>query len=279
MARPIARRSRLLASTTRGPMIRQWVLAASFAARSDVLGGAFRHSCATTLNRQPPEHPAFNRLSGLPADLRALLEAADEAAENAAWSAFLDSYSRLILYIARRSCSTRDAAMDRYAFVLGQLRENGYRRLRAYEVDDRANFTTWLAVVVRRLCTDFHRRAYGRASDGSSTPGDAQRDARRRLVDLVAEAVDVDALADHREDPEGTVRRVELEEALARAVRELESGDQLLLAMRFVDASSARVIADTLGYPSPFHVYRRLNKVLAALRVRLEEHGFAGPQP
>jgi len=231
------------------------------------------------LNRYSPEHPEPDRASSLPAEVRALLEAEDESAEEAAWTGFLDSYSRLILYVARRSCSSTDAAMDRYAFVLAQLRADAYRRLRAYEADDRARFTTWLAVVVRRLCTDLHRKTYGRAMGEPSGPRDVERETRRRLVDLLGEVVDVDSLADHRGDPEARVRRIELREALAREVRELESRDRLLLAMRFVDGSSARVIAETLGYPSPFHVYRRLKKVLDALRGCLEERGIEGPQP
>lgn len=243
-----------------------------------MLDGLSVTSSATILNRYSPEHPAPDRASGLPDDVRALLEADDEAAEAAAWSAFLDSYSRLILYIARRSCSTRDAAMDRYAFVLGQLRQDRYKRLRAYTADDRARFTTWLAVVVRRLCMDFHRRSYGRGPSGPAGSANTQREARRRLVDLVGEAVDVDTLAG-RDDPEDRLRHGELRDALARAMRELDSRDRLLLAMRFDDGSSARVIAETLDYPSPFHVYRRLKKVLETMRMHLERYGIEGSQP
>lgn len=232
--------------------------------------------------------------SGYPPEVRALLAASSGDAEATAWSAFLESYSRLILHVARKSCVDRDAAMDRYAFVLEQLRRDDYARIRSYEVDDRARFTTWLAVVVRRLCTDFHRRRYGRyaSSDGedkSGTPAsrardshgpvDARRDSRRRLVDLVGAAVDIDRLADHRGDPERQLRLSELQVALAQALAGLEARDRLLLALRFEDGHSARVIAENMDYPSQFHVYRRVNRVLGQLRANLEARGIEGPTP
>ncbi len=221
-----------------------------------------------------------------------MLSAGGETAEAAAWSAFLEAYSRLILYIARKSCSSRDAAMDRYTFALEQLRRDDFARLRAYEVDDRARFSTWLAVVVRRLCTDFHRKQYGRypsaepgeadeadGPTGGPADADVARRTRRRLVDLVGEAVDIELLADHRGNPERRVRLRELRSALGGALHELESRDRLLLAMRFEDGHSARRIAEIMDYPSQFHVYRRLKKVLAALRDDLEGRGIDGAAP
>lgn len=250
------------------------------------VGPGFPSPVATTVHRNLDDQPA----SGLPDEVRALLSAGDDAAEAEAWSAFLDSYSRLILHIARKSCSDRDAAMDRYTYVLEQLRKDDFARLRAYEADDRARFSTWLAVVVRRLCTDFYRRKYGRyestESTGAENPGGASTDsaeltrrARRRLVDLVGEAVDIELLGDHRKDPERGVRLRELRDALTRAMGGLEPRDRLLLAMRFADDRSARIIAEAMDYPSQFHVYRRLKKVLATLRSDLEDHGFDGPAP
>lgn len=237
------------------------------------------------MHRNLDDEPA----SGLPPEVGDLLSAADEAAEAAAWSAFLDAYSRLILYIARKSCSDRDAAMDRYTYALEQLRRDDFARLRTYEVDDRARFSTWLAVVVRRLCTDFHRKRYGRYPNAEAdradertvgpTESDVARRTRHRLVDLVGEAVDIELLADHRGNPERLVRLRELQGALGRALLQLESRDRLLLAMRFEDGHSARKIAEAMDYPSQFHVYRRLNKLLAELRDDLEGRGIDGAAP
>ncbi|MFW6039907.1 MAG: RNA polymerase sigma factor, partial [Gemmatimonadota bacterium] len=155
--------------------------------------------------------------------------------------------------------------------------------------DDRARFSTWLAVVVRRLCTDFYRRKYGRyqnpepADPDRPTAGPAEaeiaRRTRRRLVDLVGEAVDIELLADHRGNPERHVRERELRSALGRAMHGLEPRDRLLLALRFEDGHSARKIAEIMDYPGQFHVYRRVNKVLTGLREELEAHGIDGATP
>src|SRR5258705_6340095 len=123
---------------------------------------------------------------GLPQELAQLLNASDSPTRDAAWEAFLTTHSRLLVHTARSLNHDHDAAMDGYAYVLEALRENDCRRLRAYSADGRSKFSTWLVVVARRLCLDFHRHRYGRTRD---TGADAreERAARRRLVDLVAE--------------------------------------------------------------------------------------------
>ena len=63
----------------------------------------------------------------LPSQLQVLLEAVEASQQDRAWTAFLDSYSRLILYVARQIPRDHDAVMDRYAFVLERLREQGVR--------------------------------------------------------------------------------------------------------------------------------------------------------
>jgi hypothetical protein len=78
----------------------------------------------------------------LPPELAALLAARDETAQNHAWDAFLEAYSRLLLHTARSTAKDREAAMDAYAHVLEKLREDDFRRLRVYEAGGRAKFTT-----------------------------------------------------------------------------------------------------------------------------------------
>src|SRR6185503_13736524 len=98
----------------------------------------------------------------LPAALGSLLDAKDDAAREARWTDFIGTYSRLILHVTRSGGGLHDAAMDRYAFVLEQLRHDDFRRLRAYVADGRSEFSTWLVVVAQRLCRDHQRHRYGR---------------------------------------------------------------------------------------------------------------------
>jgi RNA polymerase sigma factor (sigma-70 family) len=203
-----------------------------------------------------------------PSELSSLLGATDAAARESAWPAFLNSYSRLLLHVARQVGHDYDAAMDAYTYIVEQLCAGDYHRLRGYAGDGRSKFTTWLVVVARRLCLDHLRHRYGRVREN----GDAQdptHAGRRRLEDLLAEQVDVTDLPDAAAGPDAELIASEQSRRLAARLSELEPRDRLLLKLRFEDDLSAREIASLLHYPTPFHVYRRINALLAALRRRL----------
>lgn len=211
-----------------------------------------------------------------PAELSRLLSTPDPPARDAAWEAFVASHSRLLLHTARSLNHDYDAAMDGYAYVLEALREDDCRRLRAYAADGRSKFSTWLVVVARRLCLDFHRHRYGRARESGPHSRDL-RAARRRLVDLVAEELDTSRLAPPASsDPAAELQDRERAAALDATLRALPPRDRLLLALRFEDDLPAREIARVMGFPTPFHVYRRLNTLLGSLRHALRQHGPGG---
>ncbi|HUQ84433.1 MAG TPA: sigma-70 family RNA polymerase sigma factor [Gemmatimonadaceae bacterium] len=216
------------------------------------------------------------------AALARVLEARDAAATDVAWRGFVDASSTLLLQVARSTATNRDAAMDAYTFVLEQLREHDCRRLRTYIGRDGTRFSTWLLVVARRLCIDFHRRRYGRpqSAAGADPQAALERATRRRLIDLAAEEIDPDTISDARtRGPEAELRFAQLRRALATALDALEPSDKLLLTMRFEDERSAAEIARAMGFPTPFHVYRRLTRVLDGLRATLQERGIHDPTP
>lgn len=201
----------------------------------------------------------------LPPELARLLDARDADARERAWADFVGIHSTLLLKVIRATARDYDAAMDVYAFILERLREEDCRRLRAYAVDARSTFATWLAVVCRRLCVDFARQRYGRGGRSSATVD--ERRERRRLADLAAAEIDLASIADPSgATPETELDAADLRERLAQALGELEPADRLLLALRFEDGLTAERIAATLRLPSPFHVYRRLTRVLGLLR-------------
>jgi len=168
--------------------------------------------------------------------------------------------------------------MDAYAYVLEQLHQDDFRRLRAYVSDVRSEFPAWLVVVARRLCVDHIRRRYGRPQD----PGPRSRAAhavRRHLVDLLADELDASGVSDAAANPETQLRARELSRAVTGALTALEPRDRLLLKLRFEYGLSAREIGQVMGFATPFHVYRRLNTLLQRLRSALGRRGVEGPEP
>lgn len=223
-----------------------------------------------------------SRGNGRPEALRRLLEAQNESDREAAWESFVHRFSKLLLHTVHRQSPTYDMAMNRYAFVLEKLREDEFRRLRRFRPNGRARFTTWLVVVTRRICVDYLRSRYGRqrsAHEDGADDAHALR-VRRRLADLLTEELELDGIPDPlARDPEAEVRASEVQSALSAEVSELPPRDRLLVRLRFQDELTGREIADLMDYPSPFHVYRRLKKVLAGLRENLEARGIEGPLP
>lgn len=217
-----------------------------------------------------------------PPELSALLGAPDAASRERAWSEFIEKHSKLILHTVRAFHRDYDAVMDCYAYALERLRQDDFRRLRSYVADGRGKLTTWLTVVVRRLTLDHRRARYGRIR-GKTAIGAGEeeiRTARRNLADLVSEQLHPEQLADPADGtPERELRCRQLAEVLECAVAGLGPRDRLLLRLRFDDDLSAREVAEIMHFPTPFHVYRRMNRVLETLRNALERSGVDGPTP
>jgi RNA polymerase sigma factor (sigma-70 family) len=209
--------------------------------------------------------------------LAALLEPRPAPELEERWAAFVQAHSRLLLHTARSVTKDKDDAMDAYVHVLECLRHEDCHRLRGFKDDGRAKFTTWLVVVARRLCLDFHRARYGRlSSDDASIDGAT----RRRLVDLVSDELDSSSIPDASTPAaDGVLQQAELSALLAQVLDSLEPRKRLLLTLRFEDDESAPRIARLLGYPTPFHVYRHLNAIMAELRKQLQDRGIEGPVP
>ena len=167
-----------------------------------------------------------------------------------------------------------DDARDAYAEVLERLRASEFARLRTFTDDGRTRFTTWLVVVTRRLCVDSYRRRYGRANGGEASAGQKVRHAL--YDDRRGAAVDPAVLASGAELPDILLEERERLEALERALGALEPRDRMLLALRFKEDQTALAIARLMGFPTPFHVYRRLNTVLGTLRQTLGHAGVDG---
>jgi RNA polymerase sigma factor (sigma-70 family) len=217
------------------------------------------------------------KASAFPGEVGKVLGLPPDSSLESGWDAFLADFSDLLLRACRYGFRDGDAAMDAYAFTVGKLREDRLRRLRRFPGGDRDAFSRWLVVVARRLVADFRRHRYGRARPATSA---ADLDARRRLMDGIWDPRDAEELpASMSSGPEWKLRVLERRQALDAALRRLEPRDRVLLAFRFDDGLPARRIAELMNFPSPFHVYRRVNRILAELRAQLLESGIEGPAP
>jgi RNA polymerase sigma factor (sigma-70 family) len=216
-----------------------------------------------------------------PAVLVGLVGSIEPASSESAWVHFIESHNKLLLHVARSLGGDHDAAMDRYAYILEQLRCDNFRRLRAFVADGRSEFSTWLVVVAQRICLDHYRHRYGRSRQ---LPNAEDRDddtaARRRLVDLIGADVDLSTLSDSRvADQEEALRVADIYAALESVLEQLDPSDRLLLKLRFEDDLPVTEIAHNVGLPTRFHVYRRLAIVLERLRRELGRSGITDPIP
>lgn len=92
----------------------------------------------------------------------AILQALRSRDAGDAWVEFLESYGPVLYQAARAYAANQDAATDCYVYICEQLAENRFRRLLKFNSNGQATFTTWLRVVARNLCFDWHRKQSGR---------------------------------------------------------------------------------------------------------------------
>ena len=80
----------------------------------------------------------------------------------AAWEAFLRQHSPILYQAGRAHSDDEDDAADCFLYICEQLSRNNFRRLLKFKPEGRASFNTWLRVVARNLCFDWHRSHTGR---------------------------------------------------------------------------------------------------------------------
>jgi len=210
-----------------------------------------------------------------------LLNASEPRTRDAAWAEFARIHSKLLLHVARGLGGDHDAVMDRYAYVLERLREDRSRRLHAFVADGRCEFSTWLVVVVQRMCLDQHRQRYGRRRGPGSDAVEHDLDqlARRRLVDFIAADIDLTAISDATRGAEDSMRLDQIYRVLESALEALPVRDRLMIKLRYEDGISMPEIARQLGFADRFHAYRHLDGVLHTLRSLLERSGVSDTVP
>lgn len=212
-----------------------------------------------------------------PLKLGELLTATDSSSREAAWEDLIERHTRLLLAIARSFEGGHDETMERYTYILEKLREDGFRRIRSFDENSGARFSTWLTVTARRLCLDHLRGRYGRLRSRTDPDADSLRSIRRALADCLRPDIDIDLIPDEASLSVVTAAFIsERDKALSAALLKLQPRERLLIALRFQDDLSALRIARILHAPTPFHIYRQLKTVLDKLRSYLIARGIDG---
>lgn len=200
---------------------------------------------------------------------------AEDPPSGDAWAEFAREYTRLLMHVARSTSRSHDEAMDAYAYLLEKLSSDGCRRLRAYSSHPESKFTTWLVVVAQRICVDRNRSIYGRARNDESASERERLGLRKRLIDLRDSGDSIDSVPDDgASSPTIDLERMELAKELGDLRASLPPADRLLLTLRYDDGLSAAEITVLMKYPSQFHVYRRINALLAEMKARLKTRGY-----
>jgi DNA-directed RNA polymerase specialized sigma subunit len=88
--------------------------------------------------------------------------------------------------------------------------------------------------------------------------------------------MDLTLLPDTTQSADAGIVIAETRAGLSAEIEALPAADRMLIKLRFEDNLSAKEIAEVIGAPTPFHVYRRLNHVLDVLRRGLIARGLEG---
>lgn len=108
------------------------------------------------MNKRPPENDDQNRIEHI-------LHRLTSNKSGAAWAAFIECYSPLIMRAVHQFEFEQERQDDCFLHICEKLCQNDFRRLQKFNTRGSASFRTWLTSVVYNLCVDWHRKEYGRA--------------------------------------------------------------------------------------------------------------------
>lgn len=176
--------------------------------------------------------------------MRELLDGLRSGVPARAWAAFLEDYAPLLLGTIGQRIHGEDARADCFVYVCEAFAEDGHRRLLAFDPDGRARFTTWLTVVVARLCVDWLRQTRGRprpfANIGLLPPLEQRLFQLRHELHLERSEILPLVLAEHPHLDGAAVQT-----ALTRVERTLTPDQRWRLAMRRQSLASLDEVAET----------------------------------
>jgi RNA polymerase sigma-70 factor (ECF subfamily) len=221
-------------------------------------------------------------IDGLHADDLCLVVACEHGDE-AAWRELVEKYGATVRSAARSASSNEDLAEDLAQSIWAELyglrvRDGGDGRPTgkiAY-YSGRGSLGGWLRAVVGQLAVDQHRKTSRLVQTEEDADFDRlTQDAQRHMSE--SPGIQVAALDPEQALAEGRAAR-DVEEALARAIKELEAEDRLLVKLYYFDGLRLREAGAVLGVHEAT-ASRRLARVHTEIRQKVEailikEHGW-----
>ncbi len=79
-----------------------------------------------------------------------------------AWEEFLRRFAPIIFDVVKHFEKEEDRVADCFIYICQELSKDRCHKLRKFDLNGPARFSTWLYAVVRNLCLDWHRKEAGR---------------------------------------------------------------------------------------------------------------------
>ena len=158
-----------------------------------------------------------------------------------AWKEFLHEYSAVCFQAARACASDPDSAADCYLYVCEELARDKFRRLLKFKPDGSASFKTWLLVVARNLCFDWHRKRTGRPRPFKSLQSLSEFEFQI-YVCRFERGFSVEQTLEHLRPLSPNLDLAQLEVALRRIERCLSSRQRWMLSVRQAKATTTTAL-------------------------------------
>lgn len=218
-------------------------------------------------------------IDALHADDLCLIVACERGDEQA-WSDLVERFGATVRSAARGASSNEEMAEDLAQSIWAELhglrvREDGRPSGKIAYYSGRGSLGGWLRAVVGQLAVDQHRKA----SRMVQTEDDAEFDRLAQDSHHAGEGFGGTTAALNPEEALAEERAArDVEEALARAIKELEAEDRLLVKLYYFDGLRLREAGAVLGVHEAT-ASRRLARVHVEIRQRVEailikEHGW-----
>ena len=185
-----------------------------------------------------------------------------------AWREFLHAYAHVIARVVSYCEREEEDRADAFVFICEQFHRDNCRRLRKFDPQGPASFTTWLHAVARNLCRDWRRKQFGRVARREPVscragPG-VSRVALKDFLSL--DEADPLELSDPSPSPEALADTHEREAVLARAMCSLSREQRLALLLRVEEDLTLREISCIMRLQNAQAADRLVRDAIQALR-------------